>query len=72
MSNHMIEWLSAEAERKGNAVLLTAYGPDGEEKTVVVAPQIIYSHYRQSVAAFMEENGDNSKNLLALFYLVNQ
>ena len=72
MSNHMIEWLSAEAQRKGNDILLTGYGPDGEEKTVIVTPQMVHFHYGQSVAAFMEENGDNSKNLLALFYLMNQ
>lgn len=67
MSNHMIEWLDAEAMRKGNGILITAYGPDGEEKTISVNAGYLREELAMSAERFMEQYGDDSKFLLSLF-----
>jgi hypothetical protein len=67
MSNHMIEWLDAEAMRKGNSISITAYGPDGEEKTVSVNAGYLRNELAMSAERFMEKYGDDSKFLLSLF-----
>ena len=67
MSNTLIEWLSVEAMRKGNHVILTGYGPDSEEKDITVSAGYLREILEVSAERFMERFGDDSKFLLQLF-----
>lgn len=67
MSNTLIEWLSVEAMRKGNHIILTGYGPDAEEKDVYVNANYLREQLAMGAERFMEVHADDSKFLLSLF-----
>ena len=67
MSNKLIEWLSVEAMRKGNHVILTGYGPDSEELDITVNAGYLREQLAMSAERFMDKYGDDSRFLLSLF-----
>jgi hypothetical protein len=71
MSGHMIELISFDARLKGNAIIITGYGPDDIEIPVQIEADDVREFYEMSVAAFLEKYGQNAKELCSLFTAMN-